>query len=114
MRPLLRLPLRLAKAVPFSVLFLWELVLANTVVAWEVLTPRNYMRPGIVAVPIRARHDHEIAMLANLISLTPGTLTLEVAEDRSVLYVHSLHLLSPDHLRSRVSRLEDRLLWMLR
>lgn len=114
MKTLVRLPVRLAKAVPFTFFFLWELAVANAVVAWEVMTPRHYMRPGIVEVPIRSRRPMEISLLANLISLTPGTLTLEVAADRTALYVHALHLMSPEHLRLRVRRLEDRLLWVLR
>lgn len=114
MTTLVRLPLRLAKAVPFTFFFLWELAIANAVVAWEVVTPRHYMRPGIVECPIVSSRPMEISLLANLISLTPGTLTLEVADDRSALYVHAMHLVSPDHLRQRVRRLEERLLWVLR
>lgn len=114
MRTLVRLPVRLLKAIPFTFFFLWDLTVANAVVAWEVVTPRHYMRPGIVEVPIRSSRPIEIALLANLISLTPGTLSLEVGEDRAALYVHALHLVSPEDLRVRVRRLEDRLLWVLR
>lgn len=104
----------LVRAIGFAAFFLWELALANAVVAWEVATPRHYMRPGIIRVPIRSRTDLEITMLANFISLTPGTLSLEVDEDRTALFIHALHMASPDHLRFRVRRLEDRLLRVLR
>jgi multicomponent Na+:H+ antiporter subunit E len=71
---------------------LWELVLANLRVAHDVLTPRYFMRPGIVAIPLDARTDAEITLLANLITLTPGTLSLDVSADRRVLYIHVMYI----------------------
>ncbi len=105
---------RLVQAVGFLLFFVWALVAANAVVAWEVVTPRYNMRPGIVRVPLRARTNLEVTLLANFISLTPGMLSLEVAEDRSALFVHALHVKSPDHLRRDVHRLEAQLLRVLR
>lgn len=111
---LLRIPLRIVRAVGFVAFFLWELAVANAVVAWEVITPGSSIRSGIIEVPIRSRRSIEVVLLANLISLTPGTLSLEVAADRSSLFVHALHIVSPAHMRIRVRRLEDRLLRVLR
>lgn len=108
------MPVRIGRGLWFLAYYLWELVVANAVIAWEVMTPRHYMRPGIIRVPIRSRSDLEVTLLANLISFTPGTLSLEVADDRSALYVHALHLVSPQHLRTRLWRMEDRLLGVLR
>ncbi|MGB7949431.1 MAG: Na+/H+ antiporter subunit E [Candidatus Binatia bacterium] len=70
----------------------WELILANLRVAYDVMTPRYFMRPGIVSIPLDARTDVEITLLANLITLTPGTLSLDVASDRSVLYIHVMYI----------------------
>lgn len=111
---LLRIPLRVVRAVGFLAFFLWELALANLVVAWEVVTPGSFIRSGIIEVSVRSRSSLEVTLLANLISLTPGTLSVEVAGDRSSLFVHALHIVSPTHLRLRVRRLEDRLLRVLR
>lgn len=111
---LLALPLRIARAVSFIVFFVWELVAANAVVAWEVVTPHHYMRPAIVALPLRAKTDLEILLLSNLITLTPGTLTVEVSKDRSILYVHVLHLVTPQHMRTHLGRMEQRLLRVMR
>jgi multicomponent Na+:H+ antiporter subunit E len=71
---------------------LWELLLANLRVAHDVLTPRYFMRPGIIAIPLDARTDAEITLLANLITLTPGTLSLDVSADRRVLYIHVMYI----------------------
>jgi multicomponent Na+:H+ antiporter subunit E len=98
----------------FVLWYLWELVKANAYVAWEVITPGTSIRPGIIACPIRARSELEITLLANLITMTPGTLTLDLSPDEHVLYVHGLHVRDPDHLRAQVWTLERRLLAVLR
>lgn len=105
---------RIWNGVRFVVFYLGELALSNLAVAWEVITPAHHQRPGIVRFPTRAETDLEITLLANAISFTPGTLTLEVAEDRSALFVHVLHSGGPDETRRRLRRLEDRLLAVFR
>jgi multicomponent Na+:H+ antiporter subunit E len=71
---------------------LCALILANLRVAYDVMTPRHLMRPGVIAIPLDAETDAEITILANLISLTPGTLSLDVSEDRKVLYIHAMYI----------------------
>lgn len=80
------------KVIAFIFYFFKELVKANVQVAFEVMTPKFRMTPGIVAFPLEASSDIEISILANLISLTPGTLSLDVSDDRKVLYVHSMYI----------------------
>ncbi|MDQ4070607.1 MAG: Na+/H+ antiporter subunit E [Actinomycetota bacterium] len=86
--------------------FVWKLVEASLVVAWEVVTPRNRINEGIVAVQIRGVSDTLTTLVANAISLTPGTLTIEVRQQPTVLYVHVLHLHDVDAVRRDVQFLE--------
>ena len=103
------------KAISFAAFFLWELVLSNLRVAWDVVTPRAYRRPGVVAVPLDATTDLEITLLANLVTLTPGTLSLDVSEDRTTLYVHAMFVDDPDALRRELKDgFERRVLELLR
>lgn len=81
--------------------------------AREVITPRSATRPAIVAVPIQAPGELEVAVLANMVTLTPGTLTLDVGDDGDVLYVHATHLDAVDELRLHVQAMEQRLLEVL-
>ncbi|MEM9657765.1 MAG: Na+/H+ antiporter subunit E [Planctomycetota bacterium] len=81
---------RLLRVIPFAVWYLGELVRCNVRVARDVLTPTLRNRPGIVAVPLDCETDAEITAAANLVSLTPGTLSLSVSRDRSKLYVHCM------------------------
>ncbi len=80
------------KLISFFFFFIREVVKANIQVAYEVITPKNNMKPGIVALPLDAKTDVEITLLANLITLTPGTLSLDVSDDRKVLYIHAMYV----------------------
>lgn len=93
---------RLLKLPGFAAFFLKELVVANLKVAAAVLAPSGRIRPAIVACPLTLDRDAEIALLANLITLTPGTLSLEVSPDRRTLYVHAMAVAGPDELRREI------------
>lgn len=86
----------------FAWFFLKELWLANLRVALEVVSPRPNIRPGIVAVPLEVQSDAEITLLANLITLTPGTLSLDVSSDRSMLFVHAMYAEDPAAVRREI------------
>jgi multicomponent Na+:H+ antiporter subunit E len=107
---------KVGKALGLFVAFLWEMVRANLSVARTVLfKPRDGIRPAFLAIPLEARTDAEIALLANLITLTPGTLSLDVSADRSVLYIHTLDVEDIEALRTEIKRsLERRLLEVTR
>ncbi len=97
---------RPAAAIRFALHFAWKLVEASLVLSWEVVTPRNRINEGIVAIPIRGVSDSLTTLVANAISLTPGTLTLEIRRPPTVLYVHVLHLHDIDAVRRDVQYLE--------
>lgn len=80
------------RALALAFLFIYELLLSAVRVAWLVVSPnmKKQLNPGIIAFPLTAKSDTEITLLANLITLTPGTLSVDVSEDRSVIYVHAL------------------------
>ncbi len=72
--------------------FVKELISSSVRVATEVITPGYHMRAGILAVPLSVRSDLGITLFANFISLTPGTLSLDVSEDREYLYIHAMYI----------------------
>lgn len=72
------------------VFFIKELLVANYRVAYDVVTPMTYLRPCIVGVPLDAKTDLEITIFACMVSLTPGTLSLVLSEDKSILFVHAI------------------------
>jgi multicomponent Na+:H+ antiporter subunit E len=95
--------------------FLKELLRSNLLVLWDVLTPTHISQPGIVALPLTAKSDLEIFLVANLISLTPGTLSLDISPDRRYLYVHVMFLDNVAAIRTHLKEgIERRILEVLR
>jgi multicomponent K+:H+ antiporter subunit E len=71
---------------------LWDIVVSNVEVTRRVLGPESAIRPGFLRVPLDLTDDWAITTLAGIITMTPGTLTADVAEDRSYLLVHAFHV----------------------
>jgi multicomponent Na+:H+ antiporter subunit E len=93
------------RLVRFAVLYVRELWLAGIRIAHDVVTPTLQNKPAIVAMPLAARTPLEITIVANLISLTPGSLSLDVSPDRRTLFLHVMGV-SPDNLEGFVSELK--------
>ncbi|MPV86512.1 Na+/H+ antiporter subunit E [Ostreibacterium oceani] len=108
---------KLPRLVNLIVFFIKELFMANLRVAYDVVTPTTYMRPCVVAVPLDAKTDIEITILACMISLTPGTLSLGLSEDRSLLFVHAITFstMDPEAIKQELKQgFEQRLLRVTR
>ena len=106
---------RIDRVLRFAVFYVWELILANLRVAYDVMTPRHRIRPGVVAIPLDAKTDAEITLLANLITLTPGSVSLDVSSDRRFLYLHAMYIDDVEEFRQSIKdTLERRVLEVLR
>jgi multicomponent Na+:H+ antiporter subunit E len=81
--------------------FAWELLLANFRVAADVLR-RDRMEPAVVAIPLDITTDGEIPLLSMLINITPGSVTIDLADDRRTLYVHVMHMRTADETRREI------------
>lgn len=93
---------RLYYWVRLVVMFIYELVVSSFSVVSDVFTPGQNSKPALIAVPINVTTDLQITMLANFISLTPGTLTLDVSDDRKTLYIHAMFGDDPDAIRAQI------------
>ncbi len=90
---------RVAAWIKLVIMFHYELVVSSIAVAVDVLTPKHRARPAIIEVPLDVKSDTGILLVTNLISLTPGTLSLDVSEDRKTLLVHAMFADDHDALR---------------
>ncbi len=87
-------------AARYVVQFLKELTLANYQVAKLAVSPLRKLRPGFIAVPLTANTDLEITLFANSITLTPGTISVHIPDDRQVIIMHAIDVGdNPDELR---------------
>lgn len=103
------------RAVCLLAYFLKELVIANFRVAHDVVTPTFYMRPALISVPLDAATDAEITLLAGMVTLTPGTLSVDVSPDRKTLLIHAMFGENPEEVRRGIKDgFERRILEILR
>ena len=93
------LALRTRRAVELAGFSVWELLLANARVALDVLRPRPEIQPAVVGIPLDVTSDAEILLLAMLINITPGSVTIDLSHDRRTLYVHVMHMRSAEESR---------------
>jgi multicomponent Na+:H+ antiporter subunit E len=82
--------------------FLKELLVANWAVTKLILSLRRQMRTGIIAYPLELQNDILITLLANMITLTPGTLSVEVSPDRRFLFIHILDIADPEEEKRKI------------
>ncbi len=94
---------RVIRIASLAWLFFVELAKSALKVAVMVVSPRLDIKPGIFAFPLTVTRDFEITLLANLITLTPGTLSVDVSDDKKVLYVHAIDCADPDAARRDIA-----------
>ena len=93
---------KVAGAVGLGAFFVRELLVANVRVALDVLRPRTTIRPAVVAIPLDVTSDAEILLLSALINITPGSVTVDLSDDRRTLFVHVMHMSSPEASRLEI------------
>jgi multicomponent Na+:H+ antiporter subunit E len=106
---------RVPKIIHFILYFFIDMLRANWEVAKDVMTPNYKTTPGIVQYTMNANTDFEVTMLCNIISLTPGTLILDVSEDKKTVYIHVMYLRDKEKFITRMRNgTEKKLLEILR
>ncbi len=94
---------RVMRVASLAWLFFVELAKSAWKVAIMVVSPKLEIQPGIFAYPLTVTRDFEITLLANLITLTPGTLSVDVSEDRKTLYVHAIDCSDPEGTKREIA-----------
>ena len=97
----IRRPVRL---LGFLLVVLYDIVVANLTVARLLLGPMRNIRPAFIEMPLELRSDVAISLLANTISLTPGTVSTYLSQDRRTLVIHSLHTEDPAETIATIRR----------
>ncbi len=95
---------RMGKMISYSIMVLWDILVANIEVAWIVLTVSNEkLKPAWIVVPLELRQPEAITVLAGTITLTPGTVSADLSDEGHSLLVHVLHTDDPDAVRDEIN-----------
>ncbi len=87
------------RAISLLAYLLWQIFIANLRITRDVLSIRHRIRPGVIRVPLSVRSDGEILLLAAMINITPGSVALDVSEDRRTMYVHVMDITTAENAR---------------
>ena len=97
--------MRFLRLIPFLAFYIYDVVQSNFRVAHDVLTPRHRLKPGFVGLDIRGMSDRQVVLMANLITMTPGTLGIAVSPDQKRLFIHAMYIDgSPAELAAELER----------
>ena len=100
---------RLTRMIPYMLVVLWDILVANVQVAWIVLTrPNSKLRPAWVVVPLELKQPEAITILAGTITLTPGTVSADLSDEGHSLLVHALDAPDPDEIRDQIKQRYER------
>lgn len=91
------------RTISLAILFVTELIKSSVRVAGLAFAPKLDIKPGFVAFQLTADRDVEITFLANLITLTPGTLSVDVSTDRKTLYIHCIDVPDPEAMKKDIA-----------
>ena len=95
-------PKRCLRLARFILFYIREIIISNFMVAYDLMTPTYFMKPGVIAMPLDVESEFQIFLVANLITMTPGTLTIDISSDRKTLYVHAMYINDLEDLRSEL------------
>jgi multicomponent K+:H+ antiporter subunit E len=90
--------------VRFTLVVLYDIVVANVTVARLILGPAQRLQPAFLTMPLALRSEVAISLLASTISLTPGTVSAFLSADRRCLIIHSLHATEPEEIIATIRR----------
>jgi len=106
---------KIFRILAFILFYIKEVIIANVRIAYDILSPRYKIKPGVLAIPLDVETDFEILSINNLLTMTPGTLSLDISTDRRVIYVHAMYVDDPEQLRKEIKAgLEKKLMEVTR
>ncbi len=111
MNRLLRWIIKLPRLIEFAFFYVKEVIMSNLKVAHDVITPNFFMKPDFIELDMKGMSDQQILFAANLITMTPGTLSLDICEETKHLKIHSMYVEDPD---AAVRELETEILRRIR
>lgn len=105
----MRIIYKILLTIKFLLFYLYRLVRSNLNLAKTILKPKLNMRPGIIELPIQLKSDHEILSLINLITMTPGTICMDISDDKSKIYIHAMFVNDEVEFKAEIKEMEQRI-----
>jgi multicomponent Na+:H+ antiporter subunit E len=82
--------------------YIWSVIKANLFLAWDVLTPKMLMNPGIIDLKLDLNSRSSVFLFSNLVSMTPGTLVIDLDPEKNEASIHVLYLTNEKKIRAEL------------
>lgn len=105
----MKLILKLYYVVSFIFFYLYKLVEANLYIAYDILTPQLKINPGFIEVPLTLNSNFGMLLLSNLISMTPGSLSIDITDDKKILQVHVLYQTTEEEMQKEFEEIQGKI-----
>lgn len=93
----------------FLLFYLYKLVQSNIIIAWDILTPKLYTNPAFIEVPLILKSNLGLLMFSNLLSMTPGTLSIDISEDKKTMLIHAMYYSSDELMQKDFKKLQHKI-----
>lgn len=100
---------RIYFALEFVGYYLYNLAKANLYIAWDILTPKMRMKPAFMEVPVTLESDFGLLLFSNLLSMTPGTISIDISEDKKTVQVHVLYYKTDEIMLSEFYIMQEKI-----
>ncbi len=95
--------MKVFKLLSFVLFYIKEVVISNIIVAYDVLTKKHHMTPGFVGIPVDGLTDRQLLVLSNLLTMTPGSFTIDLSQDKKILYIHAMYIDSVEQVQQEIT-----------
>jgi multicomponent Na+:H+ antiporter subunit E len=102
--------MKILRIIGFLFYYFGKVIESNISIAVDILTPGFRMSPALVAVPLKSESKGYLLAISNLISMTPGTLSLDFSEDKNELIIHSMYCDDIEEFKRDIDKLQDRVI----
>ncbi len=96
-------------SIEFIGYYLLKLLQANLFIAYDILTPKMHINPAFMKVPVNLKTDTGLLLFSNLLSMTPGTLSIDVSKDKKILFVHVLYFSSEELMQKDFNGMQNKI-----
>lgn len=100
---------KMGYALEFVMFYLYKLVQANLFIAWDILTPKMHVNPTFIEVPVTLKSNLGLLLYSNLLSMTPGSLSMDMSRDRKTLLVHVLYHTTDEQMLQNFMNIQNKI-----
>ena len=105
----MKLILKIYYIVAFILFYLSMLIEANLIIAYDILTPKLSINPGFIKVPLTLKSNFGMLLFSNLLSMTPGSLSIDITDDRKTMLVHVLYQTTENKMLKEFEEIQNKI-----